>query len=276
MPHIVFVRVLIQKATAFFLLSAFFCAAACAQFEQLFPLVSPLRTEDKIAYHMANAKPDTPESIYHVEQLAHLHATQAVPMLEQKFLRTQDPADKAHVASALVRLGADEEIYWDFLIQLATRAVENDAPNFYAYDAHGKTLSGPNPAFIAWADAHHLDHQGLLEQQMYLAPQPIIFLASTADPRGVPLLRRALSSPNHMIAIFAALGLAEIHDDASIPMIIQACQKLPADAAVAMAESLVYFDGSDAQNAVDQFIPKDKAKIYRDARSGGKKSPFSY
>jgi hypothetical protein len=45
-------------------------------------------------------------------------------------------------------------------------------------------------------------------------------------------------------------------------MIIQACQKLPADAAVAMVESLVYFDGSDAQNAVDQFIPKDLAKIY--------------
>jgi hypothetical protein len=103
-----------------------------------------------------------------------------------------------------------------------------------------------------------------------------MFLALTADPRGIPLLRRALSSPNHMIAIFAALGLAEIHDDASIPMIIQACQKLPADAAVAMAESLVYFDGSDAQNAVDQFIPKDIAKVYRNAKAGGRKSPLSY
>jgi hypothetical protein len=275
MAHTVFVRVLIQKAASVFLLSAFFCAAACAQFEQLFPLGSPLRTEDKIAYYLTRAKEDTPESIYHVEQLAHLHATQAVPMLKEKFLRTQDLADKAHVASVLVRLGATEEIYWDFLIQLATRVVENDAPNFYAYDSQGKTLPGPNPAFVAWADAHHLDHQGLLEQQMYLAPQPIMFLALTADPRGIPLLRRALSSPNHMIAIFAALGLAEIHDDASIAMIIQACQKLPADAAVAMAESLLYFDSSDAQNAVDQFIPKEIAKNLREAKPH-KKTPFSY
>jgi hypothetical protein len=59
-------------------------------------------------------------------------------------------------------------------------------------------------------------------------------------------------------------------------MIIQACQKAPAEVAAAMAESLVYFDGSDAQNAVDQFIPKDKAKIYRDPKAGGKKSPLSY
>jgi hypothetical protein len=155
------------------------------------------------------AKHDTPESIYHVEQLAHLHALQAVPMLEEKFVRIQDPADKAHVASALVRLGAPKEIYWDFLIRLATRAVENDAPNFYAFDSQGKALPGPNPAFVAWADTHHLDHQGLLEEQIYRAPQPIMFLALTADPRGIPLLRRALLSPNYMIEILAAEGLAE-------------------------------------------------------------------
>lgn len=58
-------------------------------------------------------------------------------------------------------------------------------------------------------------------------------------------------------------------------MIIQACQKLPADAAVAMAESLLYFDSSDAQNAVDQFIPKEIAKNLRESKPH-KKTPFSY
>lgn len=83
MAHTVFVRVLIQKAAAFFLLSAFFCTAACAQFEQLFPLGSPLRTEDKIAYHMANAKPDTPESIYHVEHPARYPAAPSSAFVSQ-------------------------------------------------------------------------------------------------------------------------------------------------------------------------------------------------
>jgi hypothetical protein len=164
----------------------------------------------------------------------------------------------------------------DFLLQLATPTVESDAPNFAAYDSQGKMLPGPSPAFVAWATVHHLNPESMGEQQVYSAPGAVILLALTADRRSIPLLRRALLSPNYMIEIFGALGLAEIHDDASVSMIIQACQKAPAEAAVAMAESLVYFDGSDAQNAVDQFIPKESAKIYRDAKASGRKSPFSY
>ena len=143
-----------------------------------------------------------------------------------------------------------------------------------AYDSLGKSLPGPSPEFVAWATAHNLDADALGEQQVYWAAGPVRLLAITGDPRSIPLLRRALLSPNYMIEIAAAMGLAEIHDDSSVPMIIEACKKAPAEVAEAMARSLVYFDGSDAQNAVDQFIPKDDAKMLRDNRARGKK-PFS-
>jgi hypothetical protein len=86
---------------------------------------------------------------------------------------------------------------------------------------------------------HNLNPKFMGEDQVYWAPQPVLLLALTAGRRSIPLLPRALLSPSYMIEIFAVMGLAEIHDDASIPRIIQACQKLPANTARAMAESLV-------------------------------------
>jgi len=39
--------------------------------------------------------------------------------------------------------------------------------------------------------------------------------------------------------------------------------------------ALVYFDDNAAQNAVDQFIPKDRAKAFRDAKTHGQVKPLS-
>jgi hypothetical protein len=221
------------------------------------------------------ARQDNPESIYYVEQIAQARAVQAVPMLEEKFVRTQDQLDKAHIASALVRLGDKNDIYWDFLVKLATQAVESDAPDFMSYDSQGKSVPGPSPEFAAWLKTHDVPPGSAWEDSFYKLPGKVLLLALTRDPRAVPLLRKALSSPNHMIEMAAAMGLAEMGDQDSIPYIIEACKRAPAEAAAVIAESLVYFDDPAAQSAVDQFIPKDNAKIYRDAKAHGKKSPFS-
>ena len=70
--------------------------------------------------------------------------------------------------------------------------------------------------------------------------------------------------------------LAEIQDKDSIPLIIEACKRAPAAAAAVIAESLVYFDDTEAQRAVDMYVPKDRAKIIREAKAQGKKTPWSY
>jgi hypothetical protein len=72
------------------------------------------------------------------------------------------------------------------------------------FDSNGNWIPGPSTEFVAWADKKKLRHEGLLEEHVYYAPGPTMFLAHTDDPRAIPVLRRALWSPNFMIEIFAA------------------------------------------------------------------------
>jgi hypothetical protein len=208
-----------------------------------------------------------------VDLLARAGAVEAIPDLEKQFLRTQDPLDKAKIAQGLVKLGDKDDTYWNYLVQLATPAVDSDAPDFMGIDAQGKSVPGPSPGFIAWAKSHSLDPNAAGEDSLYILPGKVGLLGLTGDRRAIPLLRQALLSPNHLIEIAAADGLAEIQDKDSIQLIIAACQTAPAEAATAMARSLVYFDDAEAQSAVDTYLPKDYAKALREARAEGRKTP---
>jgi hypothetical protein len=209
----------------------------------------------------------------HVELIAEASAVEAIPILKEQFVRVQDPLLKAKIASVLVRLGDKDDTYWDFLLKPATQAVESDAPNFISYDSQGKAIPGASPAFAAWAEAHNSSPDAMPEAQIYSAPGAVGLLALTGDPRAIPVLRRGLLSPNYQIEIMAALGLADLGDKGSIPLITEACGKAPAEAAAAIAQALVYFDDPAAQSAVDQYIPREIVKIYREARAQGRK-PF--
>ena len=212
----------------------------------------------------------------HVDMIATARAVEAIPILKQQFGRVEDPLLKAKIAAALVRLGDKDDIYWNFLVELARPALESDAPDFVSYDAQGKAVPEPSAKFQAWVKAHNLSpSSALFEDSMYALPGKVALLGWSWDPRAIPLLRQALSSPNHMIEIAGAMGLAEIGDNNSIPYIIEACKRAPAEAAAAIAGSLVYFDDNSAQSAVDQYIPKDVAKIYRDAKTHGKTKPWT-
>ena len=211
----------------------------------------------------------------HVDLITRAGAVEAIPILKEQFVRVQDPLLKAKIAAALVRLGDKDDTYWDFLVKLATPALESDAPDFMRHDSQGKSLPGPSPEFEAWVKAHNLSPTGLGEDSFYVLPGKVAFLGWSRDPRAIPLLRQALLSPNYQIEIAAAMGLAEIGDNNSIPFIVEACKRAPAEAAAAIAQALVYFDDAAAQSAVDQYIPKDIAKIYRDAKAHGKKTPWT-
>ncbi len=106
---------------------------------------------------------------------------------------------------------------------------------------------------------------------MAVLPAGIGFLAQTMDKRAIPILRQALLSHNYMVEIVAANGLAKLQDKDSVPLIIEACRHAPSDAANVIAESLVYFDDPNAQNAVDTYLTKDQARSMREARAKRKK-----
>jgi hypothetical protein len=211
----------------------------------------------------------------HVEMIVAARAVDAIPVLKDQFLRSQDSLDKAHIASALVRLGEKDDTYWEFLVTAATPEIDGEVPDLFSYDAQGRPAlgAGPAPEMVAWAKSHGVSLERDPIEVMGSIMGPIKYLAMTGDRRAIPLLRRALLSPNYMIENQAALGLAEAQDVDSIPLIIMACKRAPAEPAGLIAISLIYFDDAKAQSAADRYVPKDMAKIYREARAAGK-TPF--
>ena len=214
-----------------------------------------------------------------VDMIGRGGAVEAIPILKEQFILRQDLLVKATIARVLVKLGDKDDTYWDFLVKAAAPALESDAPDFMNFDPEAKTGAGPSREFVAWSKAHNMPPNGAgsaAGDAMYGFPGKVMLLGLTGDRRAIPLLRRALLSPNHMIEIAGADGLAEVQDRDSIPLIIEACKRAPAAAAPRIAESLVYFDDAEAQSAFDTYVPKERAKILREAKAQGKKTPLSY
>jgi hypothetical protein len=192
-----------------------------------------------------------------INRLADAGAKEAVPVLKKQFAVNKDTYLKAAIASVLVRLGAREATYWDFLAKHARAAVENDAPSIFLLDSQGNILRGRgkfSPEFTEWAKAHKLDATSAAQAQVYELPGYVTFLGMTGDHRAQPLLRRGLASHNALIQSMAAKGLAKLQDKNSIPLIIDACSKTQKDLAALIAPSLVFFDDLRAQSAAEKFI----------------------
>lgn len=228
---------------------------------------------DKVADAIARVRSGT-FSAFAVEQIARAHAVRAIPVLEEQFAIDKDAGSKAHIASALVRLGDNDEAYWDYLREQATEAINSDLPPPTMYDPQGKLMRGQiSPELSSWAKAHNVSPESAAESAWYRLPDQVMFLAETGDRRAIPLLRRALRSHNYLIVAMAAGGLAEIQDKDSIPFIIEACKRDHSDEVTPIAESLIYFDDPTAQSAADLYLPKEYAQAKRDARARGM-TPF--
>ena len=225
---------------------------------------------DQLATSIARAKSGNVDTS-DVEIIAEAGAVQAIPSLEEQFGRTTDVDTKTKIANGLVRLGDKHNTYWNYLLEQATLAVDSDVPDELF---SGKTVD-QNSELQAWAQAHNVSANTAAQSAIYDLPGKVLELALTGDPRGIPLLRRALQSRNYMIAVWAARGLVQIQDKDSIPLIIAACQRVPTGYASEIAKSLIWFDDPRAQTAVDTYMPKEHAKIFRDARAQGMK-PFGW
>jgi HEAT repeat protein len=181
-------------------------------------------------------------------------------ILKKNFLNTQDELDKARAASALIGLGEKDDIYWDFLLRMETSLLEGEASSVVKNDSQGKPIEGPSSE-EAWAKQNREDNEMLTFVEL---------VAETRDPRGVQLLRRALSSPNSETQNIAASGLARAQDKDSVSLIIDVCKNAPPDvAAVIASNALVYFDDPRAQSAVDKYLSKETAKFVREQKANG-------
>jgi hypothetical protein len=193
----------------------------------------------------------------YVGKAAASHPAETVAILKENFVNTQDERHKTRIASALIRLGDKEDIYWDFLLRLATSLLENEASSAVKSDSQGKPIEGSSEE--AWAKRNTEDNEMLTFVET---------VAETRDPRGVRLLRRALSSPNFQS--HAAAGLVRARDNDSIPLILDLCKNASPEVARFFASQvLVYFDDPRAQSAVDRYLSKEDAKFAREEKANG-------
>ena len=271
-------RLIIRRACCVSVTVAFLIATPSGKGQQSQGSESASVSANDVSVAIDRAKKDDAESMLYVEKLGHAGATQAIPVLEDKFSRATDPDDAAKIAQVLVKLGDTKDPYWNLLVKRATEAIESDVPDFLNYDAQGKSKPGPSPQFISWAATHNVSANGSVEAQqaVYDFSGRVLLLGATDDPRAIPLLREGLSSPNHLIEAAAAQALAEVGDKESIPLIVAACQKAPAEGASSIAEALVYFDDATAQSTADKYMGKARADQLCQARAEGKKTPMSY
>ena len=196
-----------------------------------------------------------------VDRLTEAGAAQVIPELKEQFSRSQDDVAKGRLASALVKLGDKDSIYWDYLVGQARSAIESDTPSPMQFDSQGRFVKGPSPEFVSWAKAHNVTTDSALQAAMYRLPGEVLVLGESGDRRAIPLLRQALSSSNFMIQVSAAQTLAKLQDKASIPLIVETCQRAPADvASVIAAHSLARFDDPQARAAAKAFPPTESSK----------------
>jgi hypothetical protein len=201
--------------------------------------------------------------------VANAGKVQVVPALEEQFRHAKDVDAKLNIASGLVKLKDRDDTYWNFLLEQATLAVDSNIPDANFSASQGKMMD-PAPELQVWADAHNVSVNTAFQYARSDIPDKVLQLATTGDPRGVPLLRRALQSHNYLIVTWGAKGLAQIQDKQSIPLIIAAAQRAPIGYNSLIAESLVYFDDEQAQSSVDTYMPKEKATMARGERARGR------
>jgi hypothetical protein len=180
----------------------------------------------------------------------------AIPILRDLFRETRDPTTQDYIASKLVSLGEKDDVYWDFVMGQARGVVESGAPSPFLFDEHGKAIQGKvSPEFVAWAKTHYTSADPL--GPMYDFPVKLGLLAKTGDSRAIPLLRRGLLAPNYLIESSAAMGLVILKDKESVPLILEACKRAPAEAASAIAISLLEFHDPEVQHAAEPYLNKD-------------------
>ena len=197
----------------------------------------------------------------YVDQIVKLAGEKdSVPILQNLFTQSPSVETKCFIAKTLIKLGNKDEGYWNWRVDRARDSLDSDIPDPFIYGEDGKAIKGKDsPEFTAWVKAHNETTNPSGAGPIYGPLLPLGMLAGTGDPRAIPLLRRGLLARSYLMEAFSAMGLAELKDKDSIPLIVEACKRAPADAAYAIAMSLLEFHDPLAQAAAEPFLPKDVA-----------------
>ncbi len=181
---------------------------------------------------------------------------------KELFALTDDTVMKQRMASILLSIGVKDQAYYEYLTNEAEKALahDHDMPRPVLYDEQG-LKTALNPALNEWCKTHGVGFWDMEKVEYYEIPVAWYYLAAAGDARTYDLLLKGLHSQNVMIATWAAKGLAKLQDPRAIDELISTGRHAPAEAGIAIAQSLIYFADPKAQAAAEELMPEpDKKK----------------
>ncbi len=185
------------------------------------------------------------------------------------------------IAVQLVKLGiADDAAYFDHLVRYAREAMAAAPPNhMFRRDENGVENKdrGLDPAFANWCAKRGLGPGACLHATSEYA-MDINLLVSTHDRRTIPVFREVLKTTSKTMMTMAIYGLADLDDIDSIPLVAEACSRLPPEDAKSLGLSATAFRHPSAQILFDVCIsnPEIRAqtkKEWLEKQAGPSASP---
>jgi len=195
-----------------------------------------------------------------------------IKKLKEKFEEAEYEIHKALYASILMRLGVNDEKYFNYLKEKADLILNDDRPYPLARDKEGKDIRGKlAPKFENWCKKNEIELRECLAQWLYTNPAIINYLGLTGDERFFPYLEAGINSSNRTIVKASANGLGILGDKRGIPLIEEALKNTKdVRDQNRIARSLFFFNDPYAEELAQKYItnPYD-IRDFKEAASQG-------
>jgi hypothetical protein len=186
-----------------------------------------------------------------------------MPALRSAFERAKTAEERQWIAATLLRLGESSSTYFDYLADLAREAIEDRTPFFVKYDNVGTAVEGQfDPGFLNWCAQNQKDPREVARNQFSAYLTDVRALAYAQDPRAMKLLRLGLESPNALVVTYSVEGLGRLHDEAALPLIAKALERVKPGDWTVIAEQLSWFRTPEAERLFERFIPDPRARDF--------------
>ncbi len=179
------------------------------------------------------------------------------PILENLFLELQqNHLLKGLVAATLIRFKDPSDTYYTYLSDVVRIALDSGVPESVSADDI-PNASSPSTPLAIWARSRNLTVK-LAQTQADNLVFDVEAVVASQDTRFIPLLRRAVTSPNLLAAGFAVTGLAALKDNASIDDVVAEMKKADPSKQQYLAVQLLRFDNDRADSEATPYLEKER------------------
>ncbi|MGH7884680.1 MAG: HEAT repeat domain-containing protein [Thermodesulfobacteriota bacterium] len=185
-----------------------------------------------------------------------------IKVLEKQFEEAEHEVHKSLYSSILIRLGVEDEKYFNYLNDLAETIIRDHRPFPLKLDDSGNEIRGQaSDEFQDWCKEENKEINVCVTEYFRTYPAIISYLGLTDDDKFFDYLKSGLNSSNDSIVIASANGLGILGNEKGIQLIENALENTENKSYQReIALSLFFIDNSYAEELARQYI-SDERKI---------------